>query len=338
MKKFMILVLCLGLCLAICNTDSWGCSGVSGSGNVQGSNHNWTLIGTVKQGAILRVYASGTVDFGCFACTCVDSATAGVEGKSLVFVRIFDSLKKQADAVMTVNPVQSAQKNLSALRGLFGTTQQPNFDQGGVWIKILRTKGGTPYFGTQLYYFWEHENGINKYGLPINEDVQVYAKAHDGGKNPEATGGYGDNKGYYSVSLFCGMQPPDATQILRGHAADFMAAMKRGSESCTSPAPLAGQTPSGGGAASGSASFAGTGAVAGAAAPGGASSIAHTAAPVSQVGGTSGAGVAATSGSAPSGAATGAQINVRSCSTCVGACPAGHTCIYINNACFLSCQ
>ena len=338
MKKIIVLVLCLGLCLAVCNTDSWGCSGVTSSGNVQGSNKNWTHIGTVKQGAILRVYASGVVDFGCVFCGCVDSALAGVEGKSLVFVRMFDSLKQQADAVMTVNPVQSAQKNLNALRGLFGSTQQPNFDQGGVWIKILRKKGGTPYLGTQLYYFWEHSGGINKYGLPINEDVEVYAKAHDGGKSPEATGSYGDNKGYYSISLFCGMQPPDATQILRGHAADFMAAMKRGSESCTSPTSIAAQTPSGGaaaggGAASGSASFAGAGAAAG-----GASSVPHTTAPVSQVGGTSGTGVAATSGSAPSGAAAGAHINVRSCSTCVGACPAGHTCIYINNACFLSCQ
>ena len=302
MKKFMILVLCVGVCLAICKTESWGCDGVTSSGNVQGNNHNWTHIGKVNKGAILRVLASGTVDFGCFACTCVDSVEAGVEGKSLVFVKLFDGLKQQIDAAMTLNPVEAVQKNINAMKSVFGSTHQPNFDQGGVWIKVLK-KNGTPYIATQLYYFWAHGDGINKYGLPIDEDVEVYAKAHDGGKNPDSTSSYGDNKGAYNVSLFCGPQLPNPMLLFSGHMADFQAAVKSGMAACTSPSAIAAQTPSSGTASSG----------------------VNTSQPVSQP-----AGSSAT--------AAGTHINVRSCSNCVGACPAGHTCIYINNACFLSCQ
>lgn len=206
MKKFMILVLCLGVCLALCETDSWACSGVTSTGNVKGNNSGWTHIGTVAKGSIMKIHASGKVDFGCKFCRCVDSATAGVEGKTLVFVRIFDDLKQQMDAAKTLNPIEATQKRINALKRLFGSTHQPNFDQGGVWIKVV-TKNGTPYLATQLYYFWEHGDGINKYGLPINEDVVVYAKAHDGGKSPDATKGYGDNKGAYTVKIESALIP-----------------------------------------------------------------------------------------------------------------------------------
>jgi hypothetical protein len=301
-KKFMILVLCVGVCLAICKTESWGCGGVTSDGNVKGNNHNWTHIGAVNKGAILRVLASGTVDLGCFACTCVDGVEAGVEGKSLAFVRIFDALKSTLDAETTLNPVEAVEKHINTMKHLFGSTHQPNFDQGGVWIKVLK-KNGTPYIGTQLYYFWVHEGGINKYGLPIGEDVDVYAKAHDGGKDPENTSNYGDNKGAYNVMLFCGPQMPDGAMLLRGQTGAFMAAMKSGMAACTSPSPVAAQAPSSGTASSG----------------------VHTSQPVSQPAGSSAA-------------ATGTHINLKSCTNCVGACTAGHTCIYLNGACFVSCQ
>jgi len=208
MKKFMILVLCLGVCLALCETDSWAaCKGVTSTGNVKGNNSGWTHIGTVTNGSIMKIHASGTVDFGCWRCGCVDSATAGVTGKSLVVVKIFDGLKQEMDAITgTYNPIEATQKSYNALKKLFGSTHQPNFDQGGVWIKVV-TKNGTPYLATQLYYFWEHGNGINKYGLPINEDVDVYAKAHDGGKSPDATKSYGDNKGAYTVNIESALIP-----------------------------------------------------------------------------------------------------------------------------------
>ncbi len=40
-----------------------------------------------------------------------------------------------------------------------------------------------------------------KYGLPITQDVDVYAKAHDGGKSHEATNGNGDNHGAYTGKI-----------------------------------------------------------------------------------------------------------------------------------------
>jgi hypothetical protein len=199
MKRIMILVLCLGVCLAICPTVSWAVT-------VQGNNSHWTHIGSVKSGSVIRVVASGTVDFGCMFGGCVDGAGAGVTGSSLVFVKLLDGFKQQIEATLTLNPVESIQKQINAVKSTFGSTHQPNFDQGGVWIKVLK-KNGQPYIATQLYYFWEHGDGINKHGLPINEDVDVYAKAHDGGKNPESTSGYGDNKGAYQVSIQYVSQP-----------------------------------------------------------------------------------------------------------------------------------
>ena len=277
MKRFMILVLCVGVCVALCGTDSWGaCKGITTAGNIKGDVSQWTHVGTVKKGSIMRVRASGKVDFGCAFCRCVDGPTAGVEGKSLAFVKIFDTLKQQTDAAKTLNPFDAAQKNINALKNLFGTTHQPNFDQGGVWIKVLK-KNRTPYIATQLYYFWEHEGGINKYGLPINEDVDIYAKAHDGGKSPEAMKNYGDNHGAYTVRI-------------ESHVM---------------------QSASGGGTSAGTPIS---------------DQPHHGLTPGSQQGGQSYA------------AGQGTRINVRSCTTCGGGCTAGHTCIYVNNSCFVSCQ
>jgi hypothetical protein len=68
-----------------------------------------------------------------------------------------------------------------------------------VWIKVVKKGTNQPYIQTQLYYFWAHY--INSYGLPVTEDVDLYAKAHDGGRNPESRNDYGDNKGAYTVTI-----------------------------------------------------------------------------------------------------------------------------------------
>jgi hypothetical protein len=234
MKRFMILVLCLGVCLVLCGTASGACSGVTKTGNVKGDNSGWTHIGTVKAGYLMKVHASGKVDFGCKFCRCVDGPTAGVEGKSLAFVRIFDSLKQEADAAKTLNPIEAEQKRFNAIKSLFGSTHQPNFDQGGVWIKVVK-KNGSPYIATQLYYFWEHGDGINKYGLPITEDVDVYAKAHDGGKSPDAKKSYDDNSGAYTVRLETTALQPAAPGA--GKRLDF-----KSCTGCTTAACAAGHT------------------------------------------------------------------------------------------------
>lgn len=194
MKKFIFIVLCLGVCMAICKADSWGAE-------VKGNNHNWTLIGPVTPGSVIRIHASGTVDFGCSFGRCKDDALAGVTGKSVGFIKMFDTVKGEMNAVSKnlTDPIAMTKQQYSVIQRNFSYSQA-NFDQGGVWIKIV-TKNGSPYIGTQLYYFWAEQGGINTYGLPIHEDVTVYAKAHDGGKSPDATNGYGDNKGSYQVTI-----------------------------------------------------------------------------------------------------------------------------------------
>ena len=182
-------VLCFWIALSLCATQSWArCSGITDAGNVQGNNNGWTHIGSVKNGSVIRIVASGKVDFGCRACSCVDSAGAGVTHGN-----ILGDIKDAGQAL--VDP----RKTYETFKQAFSHTQEPHFNQGGVWIKIV-TKSLAPYLGTQLYYYWEH-GVINKIGLSIFEDVDVYAKAHDGGKSPDATKGYGDNKGAYTVRV-----------------------------------------------------------------------------------------------------------------------------------------
>jgi hypothetical protein len=202
MKKFMIIVLCFGICLVMCETYSWGaCGGVTSTGNVQGKNSNWTYIGTVAKYSQIRIQASGKVDFGCKLCGCVDGPTAGVEGKTQSIKSALNNLKKQITTMPKIlDPLQEAKSKYNAIKNIFGAPQKPNYDQGGVWIKVV-TKSGAPWIAPQLYYFWEHGDGINTYGLPVFEDVNVYAKAHDGGKSPDETKGYGDNKGAYNVTI-----------------------------------------------------------------------------------------------------------------------------------------
>jgi hypothetical protein len=202
MKKSIILIACLAISILVFTTDLMSkCRGVTDHGNVPGNKKEWTHIATVPKGSILRVHANGTVNFGCRFCRCVDGAGAGVTGKSLVFVKIFQTLKNELEAVVTPNPADKMKKHMDVYRKNFGRTHEPNYNQGGVWIKVVKKHGGAHYIPTQLYYFWIANNGINRMGLPINEDVDVFARAHDGGKNSESTGGYGDNSGAYMVSV-----------------------------------------------------------------------------------------------------------------------------------------
>jgi hypothetical protein len=328
MKKFMILVLCLGVCLALCETDSWGaCGGITASGNVQGNKSGWTYIGTANKGSLLRVHASGKVDFGCTFCTCVDSATAGVEGKSLIFVKAFDGLKQQLAAVPTLNPVEAAQKNINVMKSIFGSTKQPNFDQGGVWIKVVK-KNGAPYIATQLYYFWEHGDGINKYGLHINEVVDVYAKAHDGGKSPDSTKSYGDNHGAYTVKI----EAPSVQSAGSGGTSQGIHSALPVGQTQSSQIGTQSQSTQLGSQAPGSQQIGqtqyipGTSPGSGGIAPG-----MQSAQPTGQTQYTSATG---------QGTRINLQLQVqnKNCTRCVKECTAGQTCVYINGSCFVSCQ
>ncbi|HYA14860.1 MAG TPA: hypothetical protein VEF33_11025 [Syntrophales bacterium] len=207
MKKIIFFVLCLGVCLAVYETDSWGVE-------VKGNNNKWTFIGSVQQSSVLKINASGKVDFGCKFGECKDTAVAGFTGSFLGFQSSDDSsmgvMMKTAETEIFFETFEFAmkiayQQNNPCLAyqtaiNYFGKTQSPNYDQGGVWIKVVK-KTGSPYIGTQLYYFWAVQHGINEFGLAINEDVDVYAKAHDGGRSRDATKSYGDNKGSYQVTI-----------------------------------------------------------------------------------------------------------------------------------------
>ena len=166
MKKFIAVVLCLGMGLAICNADSW-------AAEVRGNNHNWTHIGTVKAGSVIKIQASGTVDFGCSFGRCHDDVMAGVTG---VTANLEADLKSMANVIVEITteplkspnpitiPLTTGLKVYQIINQHFAVTHEPNYDEGGVWIKIV-TKRGTPYIGTQLYYFWA--NYINNSGLPL---------------------------------------------------------------------------------------------------------------------------------------------------------------------------
>ena len=159
---------------------------------VPGNKVEWTKISGVEANTLIKVRADWDVNFGGLFSTS-DSATAGVEGNALLefLQRVFPSNWEDVVA----NP----KKYPELIKNAFIQKKPVNFNQGGVWIKIVnRNTGGIVVPGT-LYYYWA--NCLNKFGLMSDSAVDVYAKAHDGGKNPDDTGSYGDNTGTYKVWL-----------------------------------------------------------------------------------------------------------------------------------------
>ncbi len=164
----------------------------TGRVTVMGNNRNWTRIYGVKANYAIKVAASGIVDFGCAFGRCKDNATAGVTGNK--FLKFLSEFGKSLIEITT-----QPWKCVSQIKQMFKKRGPVNYDQGGVWIKITDI-GGNELTATQLYYYWH--NVYNKVGgVCFSRDVIVWAKAHDGGRNPESTSSYGDNKGYYQVWL-----------------------------------------------------------------------------------------------------------------------------------------
>ena len=164
----------------------------TGKVTVKGNNRNWTRIYGVKANYAIKVLASGIVDFGCMFGRCRDSSTAGVTGNK--FAKFVTDFGKSLIEI-TTQPWES----VNQIKQLFKKRGPVNYDQGGVWIKITDI-GGNEVTAIQLYYYWH--NVYNKVGgVCFSRDVIVWAKAHDGGRNPESTSSYGDNKGNYQVWL-----------------------------------------------------------------------------------------------------------------------------------------
>ncbi len=212
-RKIALYGLCLCACLTICISSSWAVE-------VRGNNTQWTYIGSAKRGSVIKVHASGVVDFGCRFGACKDAADAGVEGKSPIIRGVFDALKSQITPLSIATGVppslgEQSRKLTDVLKRSFSNTHGPNYDEGGVWIQVLtkqekdwkdpftrrNMRVRIPYVAPQLYYYWAHSDGINAHGLPIDEDVDVYARAHDGGKTAGSSKNYDDNKGSYQVTI-----------------------------------------------------------------------------------------------------------------------------------------
>jgi len=164
---------------------------------VTGNNSQWTKISGVEAKTLIRVSAIGKVDFGGIGSTW-DDANAGVTGSTVG--RWAESIFGGGGLAMILSgdPALFTAKVNKDIMKAFQSQGDVNYDQGGVWIKIVSRSTGKAE-NTNLYYYWDQI--YNKVGFMSDSDVDVYAKAHDGGRQPGNTGGYGDNKGSYEVWL-----------------------------------------------------------------------------------------------------------------------------------------
>jgi hypothetical protein len=161
-----------------------------------GNKPDWTKVATVHAHTLFRVYADGTVKFGLFSTT--DTAVAGVKGN-----RLFSLIQTAFGPSPRINGTYPSTT--------FNSSGQPravNFNQGGIWIKIADPATGQSVIAPELYYYWDRY--LTSSGICFSKTVQVYAKAHDGGRDPESTRDYQDNTGYYRVWL--GLTPSSRSQ------------------------------------------------------------------------------------------------------------------------------
>jgi len=99
-----------------------------------GSNSNWIVVAPVPRDHVIQVFAVGEVKFGLFSTT--DAPDAGVDGNPVF--RLWQSLS------------HGPQRTSHSLR------YPVNFNQGGVWIKIVAQRSAREAIAPTLYYYWQH--------------------------------------------------------------------------------------------------------------------------------------------------------------------------------------
>src|SRR5262249_45230608 len=100
------------------------------------------------------------------------------------------------------------------------TSENPrvvNFNQGGVWIKIVNPATGQSVIAPELYYYWDRD--LNSSGVYFNKTVELFAKAHDGGRDQESTRDYQDKTGYYRV--WVGLTPRSSRKLFHRDIVGF---------------------------------------------------------------------------------------------------------------------
>jgi hypothetical protein len=166
---------------------------------VIGSNPEWTKISGVEADTLIRVNASGAVFFGPHSKT--DTAVAGAKGTWL-FQRLQSVLGGDWEKKIG-NPSEYP----ALIKNAFAVGGTVNFDHGGVSIKIVSRATGQPISPPNLYFYWA--TLLNLLGFMSDSDVDVYARAHDGGKdldNPRLQD-YQDNTQAYTVWLVLSKPP-----------------------------------------------------------------------------------------------------------------------------------
>ena len=95
----------------------------------------------------------------------------------------------------------------AVIKNAFAVGGPVKFDHGGVSIKIVSRATGQPISPPNLYFYWA--TLLNLLGFMSDSYVDVYARAHDGGKdldNPRLQD-YQDNTQAYTVWLVLSKPP-----------------------------------------------------------------------------------------------------------------------------------
>ncbi|MCX7024911.1 MAG: hypothetical protein NT080_09850 [Spirochaetes bacterium] len=164
----------------------------TGKVEVPGTRSGWTLIGRVPKNVTFKVQAEGYVNFGCRANACIDGAGAGATGWKdrarvvIAVAGVASFTTAQLAAIGTLSHDQLFNKHSKDLVKMAMSGYGTDYDQGGLWVKVVAANSSELLLPVNLWYCWL--NIFNPaYGVCFTDrDVLVYGKAHDGGRSPEA--------------------------------------------------------------------------------------------------------------------------------------------------------
>ena len=121
MQKLVAIIAYISLYFVMCSTNGWGAT-------VSGNNSNWTVIGSLKSGSLIRIDASGIVDFGCAFGGCKDTAVAGVTRVTQDFMVKLNQMATfiaafSIDPIRYIDPVRYGLRLYDVFTQNFGVTQ-----------------------------------------------------------------------------------------------------------------------------------------------------------------------------------------------------------------------
>ena len=182
---------------------------------LQGKDSSWKLVGSVEPMTGFQIGAKGMVDFGGLGED--DSANAGVTGNSFVkwwrdnWPNIEDVIGwlEQVGVAVEAFGLDSAGSpsvtHWNWIDYINANGNKINYDEGAFFV-VLTTNDNPPSKGdasnqiaNPALYYWYNKIYNAGGNIAYDKKVWVWAKVHDGGRDPYSTSSFGDNHGSYTI-------------------------------------------------------------------------------------------------------------------------------------------